>query len=49
MPMDMKQASYVAQEIMEELFHNKEDINGHIDNIGIWGDTFNDHVKSIQE
>jgi transposase InsO family protein len=46
--MGIKQSPDIAQQIMEDLFRNFDEVDVYIDDIGIFSNSWDDHVKSLQ-
>ena len=46
-PMGMKQSSDIAQDIMENLFLDIDDIEIYIDDIGCFSSTFSTHIQTL--
>ena len=49
LPMGIKQSPDVAQSIMEDLFRALDEVDVYIDDIGIFNDTWAEHLKSIEK
>ena len=48
LPMGIKQSPDVAQEIMEDLFRDMEEVDVYIDDVGIFSNTWEDHIRNLQ-
>eukprot|EP00978_Attheya_sp_CCMP212_P035700 scaffold156969_cov44-Attheya_sp.AAC.1 len=49
LPMGVTPAPDIAQEIMGELFHLIEECDVYIDNVGVFSDDFDEHLKSLDK
>jgi Reverse transcriptase (RNA-dependent DNA polymerase) len=47
LPMGIKQSSDIAQEVMENLFRDLDDVEVYIDNIGCFSSSFSTHVNTL--
>jgi Reverse transcriptase (RNA-dependent DNA polymerase) len=47
--MGVKQSPDVAQEIMEDLLHDMNEVDCYIDDVGIFNDTWDNHLQSIDK
>jgi len=46
-PMGIKQSPDFAQQAMEEILHDLPDVEAYIDDIGIFSDSYDDHIATI--
>eukprot|EP00978_Attheya_sp_CCMP212_P008116 scaffold18868_cov51-Attheya_sp.AAC.2 len=49
LPMGVTPAPDIAQEIMDELFHHLEECDVYIDDVGIFSDDYDEHLKSLDK
>ena len=49
LPMGIKQSPDIAQSIMDDIFHDMEDVEVYLDDIGIFSNNWNDHVHVVGE
>ena len=47
LPMGIKQSSDIAQEVMENLFRDLDDVEIYIDDIGCFSSTFTKHIQTL--
>ena len=47
LPMGIKQSSDIAQEVMENLLHDINDVEIYIDDIGCFSSTFSSHIQTL--
>ena len=47
LPMGIKQSSDIAQEVMENLLHDINDVEIYIDDIGCFSSTFSTHIQTF--
>ena len=47
LPMGIKQSSDIAQEVMENLFHDLDEVEIYIDDIGCFSSTFETHIQTL--
>ena len=47
LPMGIKQSSDIAQEVMENLFHDLDEVEIYIDDIGCFSSTFVGHIQTL--
>ncbi len=47
--MGVKQSPNFAQEVMEDIFRDMEDVKVYIDDIGIWAQSWQHHQKIVEE
>jgi hypothetical protein len=48
-PMDIKQSPDFAQEVIEDIFWEMQDVEGYIDDIGIWGHSWEHHQRIMDK
>jgi Reverse transcriptase (RNA-dependent DNA polymerase) len=49
LPMGIKQSPDIAQQIMEDLFRNCDDVDVYIDDIGVFSTTWEDHLQGTSD
>ena len=49
LPMGVTPAPDIAQEIMDELFHHLEECDIYIDDVGVFSNDFDEHLKSLDK
>ena len=49
MPMGIKTSPDTAQEIMESIFHNMDDVSIYLDDTSLWNDSFDEHLASLEQ
>ena len=47
LPMGIKQSSDIAQEVMENLLRDIDDVEIYIDDIGCFSSTFSSHIQTL--
>ena len=47
LPMGIKQSSNIAQEVMENLFRDLDDVEIYVDDIGCFSSTYSTHIKTF--
>jgi hypothetical protein len=49
LPMGISMAPDIAQEVMEDLFRNLDEVNCYIDDVGCFSNSWSDHLKSLDK
>jgi hypothetical protein len=49
LPMGVTPAPDIAQEIMDELFHHLEECDVYINDVGVFSDNYDEHLKSLDK
>jgi hypothetical protein len=49
LPMGEKQAPDIAQEIMEDIFRDIDEVDNYIDDVGIFNDSWEEHLESLSK